>query len=220
MFTELILDKLGVFYDDIAKKKHGNCPEITYGYLINTIINTPKTSAYKLFPELGEQTFNRMMKRIFPAIKLQGGNGTWCYYLLSIINSKYCYGCNIIKNYDEYHKDTNLSSGIASLCKECKSIKQAGSYKKYISAHKKSYVRNSGKIRARNITSKFNRAKRNVGWDSKEALATFYSNCPVGYHVDHIIPLQGELVSGLHILANLQYLPANENLVKGNKFVI
>jgi len=40
------------------------------------------------------------------------------------------------------------------------------------------------------------------------------------WHVDHVYPLQGELVSGLHVIENLQVIPGIENIKKKNKFEI
>jgi hypothetical protein len=39
------------------------------------------------------------------------------------------------------------------------------------------------------------------------------------WHVDHVIPLQGDYVSGLHVPTNLQVIPGRENESKSNKYL-
>lgn len=53
-------------------------------------------------------------------------------------------------------------------------------------------------------------------WYSKARILT--KTTGIVHHVDHIIPLRGELVSGFHVETNLQCLPKLVNSVKKNRF--
>ena len=65
------------------------------------------------------------------------------------------------------------------------------------------------------------RAQRIPAWADHDKIRAFYrlaaefSKLYVPHHVDHIVPLNGELVSGLHVENNLQVIPAQDNLRKG-----
>lgn len=55
---------------------------------------------------------------------------------------------------------------------------------------------------------------KNLPIEEKRKIYSFYENTPIGFHVDHIIPIsRGET----HSFENLQYLEASANIKKGNK---
>lgn len=62
--------------------------------------------------------------------------------------------------------------------------------------------------------------KQMPAWANEQKIKDIYANRPDGYHVDHIVPLQGELVCGFHVENNLQYLTAKENIAKNNFFEV
>jgi len=80
-------------------------------------------------------------------------------------------------------------------------------------------LRESGKGSAKYAKRRASKLQRTPSWADDLVIQMIYEDCPEGYHVDHIIPLQGENVSGLHVAWNLQYLTAEENCSKGNRHV-
>ena len=84
---------------------------------------------------------------------------------------------------------------------------------------------NAGRRNA--ITAKRRAAirQRMVPWADQEAIAAIYEMAArlsretgVRHEVDHIIPLQGWLVSGLHVHQNLQIITRSQNRAKQNRW--
>ena len=63
-------------------------------------------------------------------------------------------------------------------------------------------------------------AKHPVSDGDKVEIDGMYLFCSIfpQFEVDHIFPVKGKTVSGLHVACNLQVIPRAENRAKGNKF--
>lgn len=204
-----ILLKLNVTGHELAKRPWGHLPAYTYADVIGRILasegNIPVT---EVFSEMSKPTSRDLLKKVFNKSSLHGGHN-WYSYTLSLINKRKCTACNSVKELTEYYKDDRSYDGCRSICIDCD--------QKYKDAHRKAnleqYAAISSKYRAKKLEAL-------VKWADLSEIKKIYSNCPDGYEVDHIIPIQGTNVCGLHCEHNLQYMPISDNRSKSNKFII
>jgi hypothetical protein len=90
--------------------------------------------------------------------------------------------------------------------------------RKKIQATSKAYYKaNREKNRARTAKRRAAKLQATPAWADLKKIEEIYLNCPPGYHIDHYFPLQSPIMCGLHIESNLRYLPAKENISKGNR---
>lgn len=122
-----------------------------------------------------------------------------------------CKPKNKTKRYYKYNKRSKIKNNCITCGKEFEGKKG----KKYCKNTCSSSYKAAKFVRKRLKTRKF---KRLPSWETSENVFKYYQNKPKGYHVDHIIPINHELVSGLHCINNFQYLTPEENNKKSNVF--
>jgi hypothetical protein len=135
------------------------------------------------------------------------------------------------KNHDTFICGRNKQHA----CNDCMTIW----HKAYVDKHKKRMAKYDRDIKVKNATriklqkKKWNaehpdlvklydlrnnaKRKKRIAKFGQEDIHRIYMDRPEGMEVDHVIPLCGNRVSGLHVSWNLQYLPPKPNKHKGNR---
>lgn len=159
---------------------------------------------------------------------------------------KACTICRQVKELSEFPKKKQKKDGHSPWCKECNAAKArewarnnpekaketaAKTYKKN-KQNRDAYMvewRKNNKPKMRALSAKKRAAilERTPKWLSKEQLSEINTEYELAdwcssvmgenYHVDHIVPLRGKQVSGLHVPWNLRVIPAADNLRKSNR---
>jgi hypothetical protein len=161
--------------------------------------------------------------------------------------NKTCKTCGGDKPINEFYKQaTRGLYGVRGSCKTCdneaKKAYRASKGQDLLVRKKDEYERNKaarlwqkrmyrqenkGKINALVTARKKVVRQRTPSWVDKEEkwlikeayeLAALRTKLfGFSWHVDHVLPLQGETVSGLHVATNLQVIPGLLNIKKKNK---
>ncbi len=167
-----------------------------YNEFIEVISNSDR---YNLIIDLGLSRYyvDKELKKLNKPTTIR-----WCTHILNTGNVKYCTKCDSVKEFVEFPLNASRAGGYNVLCKIC-----------HYNANKDKQVARTAKYKS----IKLNRVPK---WANLKYISEIYAKCPTDMQVDHIIPLQGDLVSGLHVENNLQYLSVEDNLIKHNKFLI
>lgn len=159
---------------------------------------------------------------------------------------KVCPKCGESKPQESFHKDKNRKDGLSCWCKvcACKNSKRwakenpdkvLSQKRKYNKENRLRINKYNDEIRkkypdrhcARQKLRYFRKNRASPPWLSQEQKADISSIYTLAkkfefvfglkYHVDHIIPIKGEFVCGLHVPWNLQILEEKLNIKKSNK---
>lgn len=162
---------------------------------------------------------------------------------MNIVNKKICRYCQQEKELEAFVKCPKCKDGYNYRCKECTKESKKDYYKENKDKYQKYYEETKeerliyqkdywnknpeirSKLRNDHRVAKISATIKSLLKEDHAEIREFYKIAQwmtiafeEPFHVDHIVPLQGTNVCGLHVPWNLQVIFARDNISKSNKF--
>jgi hypothetical protein len=182
--------------------------------------------------EIPPESIAKKYKRMFnePSKPISVSYNIW---FLHCFGYKRCCECLSIKLLDSFYYSSNRWDFKNKTCSNCDknniSAYRSANLEKIALRRKQYNSENQDKRNANRAKYRATKLQATPTWLNKqqlEKLLFFYSEAKrleretgIKYHVDHIVPLQGSNVCGLHVPWNLQVIPAEDNIRKHNKWL-
>lgn len=153
---------------------------------------------------------------------------------------KVCKSCLVSSSVDNFHISSGNKDGLQNFCKACRSSLRKEHYalnrQKVLDQTKAYRDLKENKSKRKDYKKKYDKANRSLcnkhaadrrsrvlgqsvgGIYEKEIKEIYKKAAVLGLHVDHIVPLAGKQISGLHVPWNLQLLSPEDNFRKSNKW--
>ena len=133
-----------------------------------------------------------------------------------------CIACRIVVKceYDRKNKD-RINAYQEAYRKSGRAIARGWNRVAYDAAYKKSWaILNAHKLNAQKAKRRAALRNRLPVWADLTNIKDIYKKArTMNMQVDHVVPLFGKTVCGLHCESNLQLLGAKENASKGNRLI-
>jgi len=144
---------------------------------------------------------------------------------------KMCSCCRVLKNFSEFHARKASRDGFAAACRVCRNTEKWYRYQTdlrdreatllRVKLNKQAHFeRDPAYKRAFHLWGSTKKRTRIPPWVSiKDFVPVCRKAIRLGpeYELDHIIPIKGELVCGLHVPSNLRVVLRATNQAKSNK---
>jgi 5-methylcytosine-specific restriction endonuclease McrA len=172
----------------------------------------------EFFPDKNQSTTSEKLRKVFDSnLQYKPAAVAINTYFLFRYGYIYCNTCNTVLPKSSFYTSIDTWNGFKHYCKSCQKLLRDNE-------HSAKYIRNNrAKYNAYLANYRATKLQATPKWLTKEQLLeieTIYKKAKkLNKEVDHIIPLRGNNVCGLHVPWNLQLLTRQQNASKSNKFI-